>query len=255
MYVMNNDYEQIKDDSLKTTDYVFVRRNSFLGYTLLWFAFCMTISFGTAFVCTLYMEKIAGYFANNVIGWIIGGILTIILLFVYMFLGPRMHIGVSIPMVMIIMMGFGLFALSIPLYYAKETMAWWKLYLVLFLPAGFMFIMGALAATNKVDLSKIWIPIIAVAVTMLILGIVTWFVFSKYLVALISALGVLLMALYMGFDWYFISKYNKVYNNFMNDEETKKEMIKLSLFFGFKLAYDYIYCVLYLIRLFSNMKN
>ncbi|UUD35208.1 Bax inhibitor-1 family protein [Mycoplasmopsis caviae] len=248
-------YEQLNNNDLNIVDNTLVRKNTFLGYTLLWFTFCMVISFTTAFAATYNMVTVVNYFVNHYYSWILGGVLTIALLFIYMFLGPKMHLGISIPIVTIIMMGFGLFALSVPLYYAKYTLDWWKLYLVLFLPAGFMLIMGTLAATNKINLSMLWVPLIVLFVAIITLSIVSWFVFSDWLVSLISGLGVLLMVIYMGIDWLLINKFNKVYSDFINTEETKKEMIRMSLFFGFKLAYDYIYCVLYLIRLFSNFKN
>ncbi|MCS4536711.1 MULTISPECIES: MAG0110 family membrane protein [unclassified Mycoplasma] len=181
-----------------------------------------------------------------------GSIINFILVMVIMLVGPKMKAYVLGPLASISMFLVGYFVLSYVFYFSKPSQDLIKLIAIFFIPAAAMLLMGVLAYYNLIKLNKLLPISMFVLVTFIILVIVSWFSSGKLIFTLVSAFGFLLTVIYMGIDWIIIIKFNHNYKNLSPDAQSNAELIKWSMYFGYKLAWDFIYAVVYISELFKN---
>ncbi|QSF13937.1 MAG0110 family membrane protein [Mycoplasma sp. Mirounga ES2805-ORL] len=247
----NNDIEQNAFNKTKT------QQSSIIASSLIWFGYCLAIAFGTAaLINTTLFTPFLSFLLNNVEILITMSVGAIVLLFVTFFFGMRMNFWVLLPIVTFLMFWFGIGALGALLQYAAQNINWSVLFLILLVPAIITTVTGFLAFYNKINIANLWVPMITLAISMLIVGLLSFFfLFSKFLYTVYLLLGVALMVIYMAFDWFLIIKFDSVYKRLDPESQSKIKVAQIGLFFGFKLAYDYIYLTIYLIRIYLAFKN
>nr|WP_307923407.1 hypothetical protein [Mycoplasmopsis bovis]QUE42848.1 hypothetical protein HYD84_00075 [Mycoplasmopsis bovis] len=126
---------------------------------------------------------------------------------------------------------------------------------VIIAPIVIMAIMAILAYFDLIKIKIAYALTIFIFISFLFIWIISSFIFSSWLYSLIPAFGFALMVCYMAIDWWLISRYNKAFNATVSNEATKKEFMKLTIYFGFKLAYDYLWALIYLVKLIRLAKN
>ncbi|WP_084489761.1 MAG0110 family membrane protein [Mycoplasmopsis lipofaciens] len=246
--ITNYEYENKPKNKIKES----LKGNVFLGATILWFAYAMMIAILAAIIVFANANTIGKFFISRPIIWIVAGIVGFVLLMITFFMGHRMNFWILLPLVTIDMIFLGTVVLGTALLYALSNFDWLKTFAVFFIPIAVMMLMGTLAVFNIIKLDKLWVAALIISITLLVLMIVSFFVLNETMYMLYVGLGFILICLYMGIDWILIIKLNQTYKSDFLTKDTISEILRISLFYGFKLAYDYIYAVYYLILIFSD---
>ncbi|QBF34674.1 hypothetical protein EG856_01930 [Mycoplasmopsis phocirhinis] len=183
---------------------------------------------------------------------IVGSIIDFILVMIILFIGPKMKSYIIAPLATISMFLVGYFTLGYIFHFTDVSQDIVKLIAIFFIPAAAMLLMATLAYFNVIKLNKILPVSLFVLITLFILILVSWFSSQQLIFTLISALGFLLTVLYMGIDWIIIIKFNRNFKNLSPEQQSNSELVKWSIYFGYKLAWDFIYAVVYIYQLFRN---
>ncbi|AIA29750.1 hypothetical protein MCAL160_0109 [Mycoplasmopsis californica HAZ160_1] len=179
-------------------------------------------------------------------------ILEIILVIIFFAFGLRMPIYISIPYTAITSIVLGIFILSAISFSGLGSININLLLASLFIPLVAMLILGTLAYFMKINVTFLSIVISVLLVTTLVFLIVVWFVSRSWATTMFSFLGLALMLAYMALDWYLIVKFNNNFKSYENQEQSKLLWLKYSIYFGFRLFYDYIYAAYYIYNLFRG---
>lgn len=230
-------------------------KNALLGAALLWFGYSLLIAFVTAILTLVYIEPISQFFDKHLYGWLAIGLVTLAITCVCLWVGNKMPFWALLIFVTLSMIGIGFSVLSLGLYEALHTFNWKGMFLVLLIPAGAIILFGLLARFNLINMSIVWVTILICLGIMFVVFIVSFFVMNYWLYALYITLGLVVTFLYMAVDWYLIMRFNKEMAYYVDNSEKEKAVIKIGLYFGVRLALDYIYAFLYLIKLFELGKK
>lgn len=238
-------------DKTKST-YKATFANTILCGSLISFGVYLTIAIFGGITFTLNIS----YLLSNtwsVFVYIIAAVLSMALLFAILITGPFWNVyalgifsAISMFFVGFLTLGY-VFNRFLTL--QVET---WKILSVLFIPAAVMMLTGTLAYFNLINFKKVWIILILLFITSIIIALTIFFVSNRNLVyALYSLVACAIFAAYMAVDWYLITRFNKKYKELGNEFLSLKKAIKMSMYFGFKLSYDYVMIVYYISRFFK----
>lgn len=258
----NQDYQQLNQEqkSLKKA-----RQNTFLAGSIIWFIYGTIIAFVSAIVTLFVIKNTKTYemLTTNYIFMIIFSCVTFIAITIEFFVGPKMNFWLQLFVVTISMIGIGVVVLSVGLFNlvlafspgdnVNSTLVLIKILSIILAPLLLMGLFGILGMYDLIKVNVWTIASIIFAIGFFFIFFLSFFVFNSWIRALFPALGFMLMLCYMALDWFCITKINKAYNmTIQRDDMLKKEMFKLSLYFGFRLSFDYIYMLIYLIQIFKN---
>lgn len=245
------------------------KKRSITGASLLWFVYSIVIAFTSAIV-TLVLTKNINFSSEADRPWIIAvgavSLITLVLICVEMFMGARLNFGVQLTLITLSMIGFGFAVLSFGLKALVITvfersandsaLTIMKILGVLFLPIAILGVIAILEHYNKIKIKLVYTLIIMIFISMLFIYFMSFFIMRNWISAVYPMLGFTLMMLYMAADWWIISKYNKAYEKTQTDDElVRKHIIKVSIYFGFKLAVDYIWAIMYLIKFITRSRK
>ncbi|EIN14840.1 Hypothetical protein, predicted transmembrane protein [Mycoplasmopsis agalactiae 14628] len=240
------------------------RKNAFLGASVGWFSYATAIAFISAIVMLAFFAKALDYLQSNPfigLGLALG---LLVLIFIEFIVGPKMNFWVQLVIITLSMILLGIVLLSFALVELLATfstgvsidnLAIAKTFGVILLPVAILSIMAVLAYFDLIKIKFVYAIIIFLTISFFFIFILSVFIFNSWINALFPSIGFALMISYMAFDWWLITRYNKAFNASVSNDSTKKEFMKLTIYFGFKLAYDYIYALIYLIRLIRLAKN
>lgn len=233
-----------------------VSKNKLLASAFIWFGYSMFIAFLTGIITTYAISwKTDTIGTAGIAVMLTFGILGVISLFIELFFGWRMNFYVQLVFVTFGMMflGFTVVSLIILFTVANKTVEY--LLYSISIPMLLFILFGFLSYYNKIKIKPVYILLIIMAIVMLISTIVGFFVFSRWFEMFYVTLSVFIYSLILLIDIYMISNANRYFNEQMNTKNTNKEIMKLSIYFGFKIAYDCIYLIYYLFRIFIELKN
>ncbi|MCE6114896.1 MAG0110 family membrane protein [Mycoplasmopsis agalactiae] len=240
------------------------RKNAFLGASVGWFSYATAIAFVSAIVLLLFFPKALDYLQRNPfigLGLALG---LLVLIFIEFIVGPKMNFWAQLVIITLSMMLLGIVLLSFALVELLGTFATGssieypalaKTFGVILLPIVILSIMAILAYFDLIKIKFVYAIIIFLTISFFFIFILSAFIFNSWINALFPSIGFALMISYMAFDWWLITRYNKAFNATVSNDSTRKEFMKLTIYFGFKLAYDYIYALVYLIKLVRLAKN
>lgn len=240
------------------------RKNAFLGASVGWFSYSTFVAFISAIVMLVFFSHALVFMKQNIFLALGLSFLLIIFIFVEFIVGPRMSFWTQLVIITLSMVLFGIVVLSFAIVELLETFAKGaqninlplaQTFGVIIAPIVIMAIMAILACFDLIKIKIAYALTIFIFISFLFIWIISSFIFSSWLYSLIPAFGFALMVCYMAIDWWLISRYNKAFNATVSNEATKKEFMKLTIYFGFKLAYDYLWALIYLVKLIRLAKN
>ncbi|WP_029608671.1 MAG0110 family membrane protein [Mycoplasma simbae] len=226
--------------------------NKIISGSILSFAINLILAILGGIAFLLFTKTTNGTYKFEPISFMIATVLSIILIFTVMMWGPKMKVWVLAPLTTASMLLIGYTILGIVFLTYEIDGNIWKLMTLFFIPTAGMLIAGTLAFFNKINIGKISTVAIFGSIFLFIFAIVSWFVTSRILFTLISTLGIALVFLYMMIDWYIILKFNKHFNTLEPESQSKSEVAKWSLYFGYRLSYDFVIAISYLNNLLSR---
>lgn len=226
--------------------------NTILCGSLISFGIYLTIAIFGGITFTLNKS----YLLSNtwsMIVYIIAAILSTALLFAILITGPLWNVYVLgiFSAISMFFVGFLTLGYVFNRFLTLEVETW-KILSVLFIPAAVMMLTGTLAYYNLINFKKVWITLILLFITSIIIALTIFFVSNKNLVyVLYSLVACAIFAAYMAIDWFLITRFNRKYKELGNEFLSLKNAIKMSMYFGFKLSYDYVMIVYYISRIFK----
>ncbi|WP_051590820.1 MAG0110 family membrane protein [Mycoplasmopsis felifaucium] len=258
---MNNNFSTInlKDKKQsKTTNFI-------LGASIIWFFYGITIAIVSA-ICALFVMKAINFnFDKSWMTILYISIPTFIIVFVYSAMGPRMNFFAQLVMYTLSMIGLGIslfagvfvklvFSFSGYLktsqsnfYVIAETLA------VFIIPLIGLLIIGVLAYFDKIKMKLLNTILILLGVSLFVVFLFSFLIFNSFMAALFPVIGLALMMCYLALDMWTITRFNKAYKETMNKTTELNQMIfRHCIYFGFRLAYDYVLAVFYLWQLFQS---
>lgn len=225
-------------------------RNSVLFSALSWFGIGITAIFLMAFgfvhisaLQSIYLKLISN------------STFMIILVIASMLLFFLLYLGFNSLSTQALYVLFGLICLvesfflaSVFFVYANDLS---KLLLIISIPTGIFALMGFLGYFQIINFSKIWPFILFLSIAVIIVGIISMFVFSEKLYILYIVASTILFSLYIGMDMWRISWYDNSFNS-LDGEDDKNQIRRLGLFFGLMLIIDFVRLILLFSRLFRR---
>ncbi|AAT27929.1 Bax inhibitor-1/YccA family protein [[Mycoplasma] mobile] len=244
----------------KTLSYTYTKNsNKLLSFTLMWFGLAISLVLLFALSVT-FNEGLRNIFINFIsssdIGitsfWIIGSLLQFVLVFLINYLVNKNKSLFSIVFAFLIFVLIESFIVSfIFLIYSGNSIEFGRnILLALLIPFGILIFMGILGYFKIFNFSKL-VPILTFGTfTLIIIGVLFWWIFSDILVSIYSVLGILIFSGWIGFDLYVIRKTNDHMVN--TDNYSNLDFLKISIIFALKLFIDFINLVLFALRFFRR---
>lgn len=251
---------------LQANDHIkYKHKLGFKGATLLWFGLFFILAIAGAFLMAFYGPDVVNYVYTlslyTQIFIIAGSLATlfiiamITMIFGYKFKWWLLLIFASILSLFVggIVMLIAFAGLAIANDNTIDISVAWKFTVLLFIPASAFIFSGVLSSINRLNEKFIYVLISISFFALLISITVGFFIRRNWLDVLILSIAFILMYLYIIIDMYYIHKLSKHFKN--PDNADKKEFLRLSIFFGFRLFYDYMVALYYAFRLYSYIKG
>lgn len=258
-------YTYEKDENISTKDTVKVKKHSLLSLALMWFGYFLLLTFGTGAIITWQAPNIFSFFLQEgkelttMIISIVIGIFAIINIIIIGFFAYRLSFKSLIFWSTTYALYLGIlvapiiqYAINAPIY---EIMG------IMLIPSAAFITMGLLGYFHIINFGKIWPIILILSIGLLIVSLISIFLIgfkhqeSRSLYIGISIGFYILMCLYTGLDFWIISSFDKKTSPYINSEVEQKELKRLGVLFGLRLAIDYIYCLIYAFRILHALKQ
>ncbi|WP_036437914.1 MAG0110 family membrane protein [Mycoplasmopsis gallinarum] len=228
------------------------------GASTLWFSFFVGLIFiGSSFTKLVFTT-------NNtaaLITYIISGIFSSVFIFVLLIWGRKINFWVLLPLSSVLSLSLGFSVLGPILFSFLLTASAYKLLGILGIATALFILIGILGYFNLLQIQKIWPFLLIVASAMFILFITSFFIVKSWVISLYGLLGMFLGIVYLMFDFALINNESAYVDGFLNSEIGNQksnhhlEIARISLWYGFKLAYDYLILVYYLIRIIGYFRS
>lgn len=241
-----------------------LKKHTILSLSLIWFSYILivTFSFGALLTWQAPVIKIwiSSIFARNTIfAWtliISLSIVQIVLMLVVGFFAHKLPLGWLAFFATLYALMMGVFIIPIIQFFVSQPLS--VSFGLILIPSVTMLIMGLLGYFDVINFKKLWPLILALSISLIVVSLIAVFTINnsnqRILTLLISVLGFIVMALYMGLDFWIISKQGKYITEYEIQIE-KKELNRLGLLFGLHLAIDFIYMLLYVFRIYQAVSK
>ncbi|TQC51489.1 hypothetical protein E1I18_02275 [Mycoplasmopsis mucosicanis] len=219
--------------------------NKIVAGSIITFAIGIVIALAGGIVFASFASLFESFAQISIMWYVIANVVDFALILVILLAGPRMKSYILAPLVAISLFLLGFLDLGYVLVrFASEP---FKIAGIFFIPAVAMIVIGALAAADKINITKVNILIAIIMPIFLIFVVVSFFVSNRNVIfTIISGFGFLLVILYMFIDWWFIFSFNKYYKSLDDENRTTELAARYSIYFGFKLTFDFVYAITYL---------
>ncbi|MBU4689652.1 MAG0110 family membrane protein [Mycoplasma zalophidermidis] len=224
-----------------------IRNNKIIGGSILSLAFFIIVALAGGILYN-YIFDISLQL------WVIlaGTLLDFALIIIILVFGHKMKAYILGPLASISMFLLGFYGLGYGINQFVSNHELIKLTAIFFIPAASMVLIGALAYFNVLKINKITPIMITLFITIIVLMLVSWFSSHQLIFTIISGVGFLLTLCYMAIDWLIIIKFNNNFKKLTPEQQSVGELIKWSIYFGYRLAFDYIYAFIYLSNFFGK---
>ncbi len=224
-------------------------KTTLLNASLMWFAIGLTSMLGVATIFGLIpqMQEISIELFSSRTFVILLSVGAIGLLIGITFLVKKASLEVLIIMFIAfaVIEGFSLSMLLMRFAFAEET---WKMLALLLIPSGTMLVMGFIGYKQWFDFSKIGRFLLFSSIGLFVSGLIMIFIPGiSYLWTIYSILGYAIFTLYVGFDFWRISRLDEMLN--ISNNADKSLVLRYGIRFGLSLLIDFIQMVWFLARL------
>ncbi|NQZ29327.1 MAG: Bax inhibitor-1 family protein [Mycoplasmatales bacterium] len=231
------------------TRYFATSSTTVLNASLMWFGIGLVSMLGVAMIFGFIpqMQDVAATLFASRTFIILMSITAIGLMIAISFMARTAKIETLIIMYIAfaIVEGFSLSMILIRFAFANQT---WKVLMLLLIPSITMLVMGAVGYCQLFDFSKISRFLMFSLIGLFISGLIMMFIpgISK-LWTLYSMIAYGIFTLYVGFDFWRISKLDDILN--LNGNHDKETIRRYGILFGLSLLIDFIQLVWYLARI------
>ncbi|EGV00426.1 hypothetical protein MCSF7_00461 [Mycoplasmopsis columbina SF7] len=228
-----------------------LKKKSVVASTIVWFSVSLLVAFLTAIIFA-YSGLLNRIFSNT-IATIFYPIILLIVIFVGPFIQAKFYSKMNLPGTVIInfitMLALGSMLgilFLVPEFRLKEWL------ILLLVPTALMIATGLLAAYNLIKIRLLWLVIITLTISIIIMLFIAIFAFNKaFYEVMYSIISIALSSAYMALDWYFINKLNNNYQlTFIDNASIRKEITLHGMFFGCRMATNFIIIALRIAILF-----
>ncbi|TCG11570.1 Bax inhibitor-1 family protein [Mycoplasma todarodis] len=224
-------------------------RTTVLNASLMWFAIGLVAMLGVATIFGLIpqMQEVSITLFSSRPFVILLSIFAIGLMLALTFMVRKASVQTLIMMYIAfaVIEGFSLSILLIRFAFADQT---WKILLLLLIPSITMFIMGVIGYKQWFDFSKIGRFLLFSLIGLMVAGIIMIFIPGiKLMWKIYSIIGYGIFTLYVGFDFWRISRLDEILN--ISENPDKSIVLRYGILFGLSLLIDFIQLVWFLARL------
>ncbi|WP_029513452.1 MAG0110 family membrane protein [Mycoplasmopsis primatum] len=234
-------------------------KNALLGASLGWFCYALFIALISSITAIYFYESFIFLLNKFILLFLIP---MIVIGIVELFWGPKINFWVQIILITVLMICIGILVLSFALIELIKLLSAStindesgyllivKTMAVILAPTFLLAVLSIFIYFNLFKQKILWAFLTAFLLSLLAIFLASFFIWNSILAGIYSALSLALVSLYLAIDWFVIIKTNEAYSKLtQHNKSTDKFFRQTTIYFGFKLAYDYILVLIYLIRL------
>ncbi len=220
-----------------------------LNASLMWFAIGLTamLSIATIFGLIPQMQTVSlNLFAHKSFVILLSiSAIGLMLALSFMFKTAKIETLIIMYVLFAVVEGFSLSMILLRFAFENQT---WKILTLLLIPSATMLVMGILGYSQIFDFSKIGRFLTFSLIGLLVTGLIMMFIPGiSRLWTVYSIIGYGIFTLYVGFDFWRISRLDDMLN--LSENPDKSIVLRYGLMFGLSLLIDFIQLVWFLARL------